>query len=241
MRTAITGLFLLGLAATSTLAVADEQPRRQINVQGQASQLVSPDQATLSISVEGRDKDADGAMSAAGSNAQSVVITLARYTDKNNIRALQTQVRSVVKGTDRSWRKDSGEPMEMLASRQIQVERLAIDKLPDVMRALAKQPLTRIDQVSPSVSNAREIEDEILLLAIDDAKARAERVAKRLGVELGLPISVHVQQNYAAQPKYAMRAVAMEAVAADAGGGYAATGENEIQAQVNISFELEAP
>ncbi len=241
MRTAFTGLLILGLATTSTLAMADEQARRQVNVQGQASRLVAPDQATLSISVEGRDSAADGAMKKAGGNAESVVITLARFVDKKNIRALQTQVRPVVKGTERSWRKDSGEPMEMLASRQIQVERLAIDKLPDVMRALAKQPLTRIDQINPTVSNAREIEDEILLLAIDDAKARAKRVADRLGVELGLPIAVHVQQNYAPQPKYAVRAMAMEAVSADAGGGYGATGENEIQAQVNISFELEAP
>ena len=241
MRTALTGLLILGLATTSPLASADEQPRRQVNVQGQASRLVAPDQASLSITVEGRNKDAEQAMAKAGQHAQSVVITLARYTDKANIRALQTQVRSVVKGTTRSWRNDSGEPMEMLASRQIQVERLNIENLPEVMEALAKQPLTRIDQVEPKVSNASEIEDEVLLLAIDDAQARAQRVAQRLSVKLGLPISVHVQQQYAPQPKYAMRAMAVESVAADAGGGYSAAGENEIRAQVNIAFELEAP
>lgn len=241
MRTALTGLLIFGLAATSSLASADEQPRRQISVQGQASRLVAPDQVNLNISVEGRDTQAERAMENAGEHAQSVVITLARHTDKSNIRALQTQVRAVVKGTSRSWRKDSGEPMEMLASRQIQVERLDIDSLPAVMRALSKQPLTSIEQVSPMVSNASEIEDEILLLAIDDAKARAQRVAQRLSVKLGLPISVHVQQQYAAQPKYAMRAMAAESVSADAGGGYSAAGENEIKAQVNITFELEAP
>ncbi|MGJ8669200.1 MAG: SIMPL domain-containing protein [Oceanococcus sp.] len=234
--------FRWALLAVSLLAVgpvwAEQQARRQIQIQGQASRMVTPDQAALQLTVEARAKQAGDAMNAAGSQAQAVVDTLAAFVDKNQIRALQTQVREVVKGTQRSWRRDSGEPVEMLASRQIQLQRLAIEKLPDVMRALAQHPLARVDNVTPSVSNAAEVEDDILMLAIDDGKARALRIAKRLGVNLGLPIAVNVQQHYAPQAKMAMRVMAIEA---DAGGGYEATGENEIRAQVSISFELEAP
>ena len=237
MRAALPSAFIALLFLGQSMAYADQLPRRQISVQGKASRLVAPDQATLSLRVEGRAKDADGAMTLAGEAAAAVVQTLQKFTDGKNIRALQTQVMQVVKGTDRSWRQDKGEPVEMLATRQIQVERLAIDKLPALMAALAKQPLARIDNVSPSVSNASAIEDEILLLAIDDAKARAQRMAKRLGVELGIPIDVNSQQNYSPAPKMMMRAMAMEA---DAGGGYESAGENEIRANVNISFEIEA-
>ncbi len=221
-------------------ASADEsQPRRHINVQGQASRLVAPDQASIHLSVEARAKQAGEAMNEAGSQAQAVVDTLVSFVAKTQIRALQTQVREVVKGTQRSWRRDSGEPMEMLASRQIQLQRLPIEKLPELMQALSRHPLARIDNINPSVSNAAQIEDEILMQAIDDGKARAARIAKQLGVELGLPISVNVHQHHAPQPKMAVRMMAMES--ADVGGGYEAAGENEIRAQVSLSFELEAP
>lgn len=220
-------------------AYADEQPRRQITVQGQASQLVAPDQATLNLTLEARAKQAGEAMNDVGVKTQAIVDTLQKFADQKQIRALQTQVREVVKGTQRSWRKDSGEPVEMLASRQIQLQRLSIDKLPELMHALSEHPLARVDNIQPVVSHADEVEDNILLLAIDDGKARAQRIAERLGVELGLPISVNVQQRYAPRPKSEMRVMAM--ASADAGGGYEATGENEIRAQVSITFELEAP
>lgn len=237
MKALILPIALLGLFCAS--AQAEDQPRRQISVEGQASRLVEPDQASLQLTVHGRGATPAEASGAAGDISAAVVRTLGEFVSKSHIRATQAQLRSVVKGTERGWRQDAGEPMEMLASRQITAERVPAARLPDVMNALAAHKLARIDDVNLSVSNADAIEDELLLAATDDAKTRAERIATRLGVAVGLPISVQVHSQFAPQPKMAMRAMAaMES--ADAGGGFEATGQNRIEARVHISFELVA-
>lgn len=239
MKHLILPVTLLSLTLTAMSAQAGEvQPRRQISVEGQASRLVEPDEARLHLTVHGRAAAPGEASVAAGEISAAVVKTLSEFVAKADIRATQTQLRSVVKGTERNWRQDAGEPMEMLASRDITVERIPAARLPDVMTALARHKLARINDVALSVSQADAIEDELLLAATDDAKARAERIAARLGVALGLPISVQVQRQFAAQPKMMVRAMSMEM--ADAGGGYDATGQNRIEARVHISFELTA-
>lgn len=229
-------LLLISSLLLVSPAYAEELPRREISVQGQASRVVAPDQVDVTLSVEGRAKDAGEAMNMAGEHSQGIIDAMLEFVTKRQLRALQTQVREVVRGTTRSWRRDSSEPMEVLASRQIRIQSVSIEMLPDMMRAMSQHTFTRIEQVLPKVSTAAKIEDEILLLAVDDAKQRATKVASRLGVTLGPPISVSVQNHYAPKPQLEMR---MMAVQADAGGGYDAIGENEIRAGVSIRFELE--
>jgi uncharacterized protein YggE len=241
-QTAILSAVLLVLSGPLALANDHDhdhdQSRRQLSVDGQASRSVTPDQANLSLSIQGRAPQSGKAMTLAGKAAQAVVATLTKFLDAQQVRASQTQVRSVVKGTDHQWRRDSSEAMEMLASRNIDAERIPVEKLAALMDALAAHKLATINQVTLRVSNAAEIENALSLLAIDDAKTRALNMAQRLNVGLGLPISVQSHQSQSPQPQYAMRAMAMEA---GAGGGYQATGENQITARVSIVFELEAP
>ncbi len=229
---------LLSLCAGVVAAHDIPQPR-QISVEGQAERLLEPDIARLSISVQGRASSPEGAMNQAGDNARTVIDALSKLTPARHLRATDTQLRQVVKGTERHWRRDSSEPMEMLATRNVQVERLDIDKLPEAMRALSRLPLARIDRVSTTFEKADEVVDELTLLALDDAKLRARQMAERLGVRLGLPLSVSSHGSAPAQPQFAVRALAMES--ADAGGGFEATGQERIEARVQVSFELEAP
>lgn len=239
MRQFVLLLALLGLNACHFAeAQLSQEARRQVSVSGQAKERVAPDQASIELSVEGRGATSEKALELAGAAAAAVTTALEKLIPAEQISATQTQLRRVVKGTNQSWIRERGDPTEMLASRQISAQRIPVAQLPALMRALAGEDLAQIQQVSLSVSKAREIEDQLLLLAIDDAKARAQRIATRLGVRLGPPISVDTQSAYAPQPKFAVRAMAMESQA-DAGGGFDNPGTQDIEAQVQISFELE--
>ncbi len=231
-------LALFGLCAGVASAHEFAQAR-QISVEGQAERLVEADVARISLSVQGRGATAEAAMSEAGANTADVIKAMSKLAGSKHLRATQTQMRQVVRGTERHWRRDSGEPVEMLATRTVQVERLDIDKLPEAMRALSRLPLARIDQVSTHYEKANELMDELSLLALDDAQQRARQMAQRLGVRLGLPLSVSSHGSSPPQPQFAVRALAMEK--ADAGGGFEATGQERIEARVQVSFELEAP
>lgn len=240
MRQCCQLILLCNLLLLSSLGLAAEvQPRRSLSVDGQAERLVSPDQAELSMTVQGRGPDAQAAMQRAGTQAAAVLKTLRGFIAANQIRATHTQVRSVVQGTERTWRQDGSEAMEMLASRDIVAQRIPVEQLPALMTALAGHALARVNQLALSVANASEIEAELSLLAIDDAKRRAQRIAQRLGVGLGLPITVELQRHSSPQPEFAGRAMTMKAAAA--GGGYEATGQDRISARVHIVFELTAP
>ncbi|MGB1556400.1 MAG: SIMPL domain-containing protein [Oceanococcaceae bacterium] len=229
---------ILGIALSACAQAAEMEPRH-IQVSGSAQQMVAPDQAQIHLQLEGRGKDAGAAMRQVGERTQRLLQTLEALVSQERIRALQTDVREVVEGTTRSWVRERGEPLEFLALRGVQIERLPLSQLPALMEALAKSPLARIDGVQTSYSQARQAEDALQLEALDDAKARAQRLAERAGVRLGLPLSISVHSRYEPQPKM-MRAEAYM-VAADssmAGGGYDAAGQERIEARVDVRYEL---
>ena len=239
------GLALGLLLAAALLALpfgapAHEGPeRRGISVSGHAVDRVAPDRASVMLGVEGRGETADQAMAQAGQRVAALLDALTPLLDAEQVRALGTDLRRVVKGTDRHWIRDRGDPVEMLARRRVQLERIEVAMLPRAMRCITQQPLASIDQVQTEVSNAREIEDRLQLEAIAEARARAQRLAQSLGVTLGPPIDVQVDSHYAPQPK-AMAADArmLMAESAESGAGYEQTGLETLEARVRLRFEL---
>lgn len=232
------GLFILlaGLGLSAAFA-SDAPPPRAISVSGSAEQLHSPDQARLRLTVDGRGKDAAFAMKQAGEKVVAILRALDDLLEPEQVRALSTNLRQVVEGTRRSWVQERGEPLEMLAEREMQIERVSIGDLPAIIDAVTKADLARLGAVTPVVSNAREIEDALQIEAVTDGRKRAQRIASELGVKLGLPLSVDVDNVYRPQARV-MEAATFKAVAADAGAGYDNAGQQTIRATVRLRFEL---
>lgn len=237
-------VLMLGTSAMWTAPVRAEPgvETRSISVSGEATRLVAPNQVSLRLAVEGRGENAAQAMEQAGKRVADLLKRLREHTDPEQIRALDTQLVEVVKGTTRRWVKDRGEPLEMLATRSVHVDRIIIGRLPAMISDISGADLARVENVTAKVSNAREIETALQLEAADDAREQARALAARLGVELGLPLQVDVQSQYRPQPRayVAMEAKAMMASDA-AGAGYAEAGEQELSARVQIRFELLPP
>ncbi len=232
-------ILALGLMLPAVGAQAADRPEpRSISVSGAASRLVAPDQASFRLSVEGRGKTSGVALEQAGERVGAVLKALRGLVAADQIRALNTDLRKVVEGTDRSWVRDRGEPVEMLATRVIQVERLPIASLGAVMDAVAVEPLARVEAITPVVSTAREIEDELQIEAAEDARTRARKLAAALGVELGLPLQVDVNSQQRVQPRAMMAMEASMVKVGSAGVGYEQGGQQEISAELRIRFEL---
>lgn len=218
----------------------DAHDRRQLNVHGQAHRLIAPDVAEISLRLQARAPDSATALNAAGEQVRQLHKALRRLLKPEQIRSTDVQLRAVVKGTQRSWRRDSSEAMEMLATRQLTLQRITLDELPEVMNTLAKQQPAQINHVRTLIKDAEQIRDELMLLAIDDARSRAQRMAARLDMRLGLPISVQPQQH-GPMPVYAATRSLKLAEADNAGAGLDSPGQQRLEARVQIVFELEAP
>lgn len=245
MRRALATAIVLSLfwAATPVLAQSPVPETRAISVSGAAIRRVVPDQVEFRIAVDGRGATAEEALSRAGKKVAEALRALRSLTEPEQIQALDTQLREVVEGTNRTWVRDRGEPLEMLATRTLRVERMPMAQLGAAVAALAKGDLARLEQITPVVSAARSIENELQLEAADDARSRARALAERLGVELGLPLSVDVHDNHRPQPRTMAMADGMmlKAQAASVEAGYDNAGEQEIEARVRIRFELLPP
>lgn len=232
-------LMSLGVVLPLGAAQASDAPDpRSISVSGSATRLVAPDQVSFRLSVEGRGTTSGAALEQAGERVGSVLKALRPLVSPEQIRALNTDLRKVVQGTDRAWVRDRGEAVEMLATRVIQVERLPIGSLGDVMDAVATEPLARVDTVTPEVSTARKIEDELQIEAAEDARSRAQKLAAALGVTLGLPLQVDVNNYQRPQPRAMVGMEASMIKVGSAGVGYDQGGQQEIKADLRIRFEL---
>lgn len=232
----------LGTALLISQAQADDSHfHRQLSVHGEAERQLAPDRAEVQLSIEARAADTATAMNEAGRKVQALHDALRNRLKPEQIRSTDLQLRAVVRGTLRSWRRDSSEPMEMLASRQLTLQDIALNQLPELMNTLARQPLASIGQVRTLVANARAHQDELMLLAIDDARKRAQAMARRLGMQLGPPLSVHPQEDGPRpRPVFAARQLKMAEVDM-AGAGMDQAGQQTLTARVQITFELELP
>lgn len=231
-------LFVLFGFALGNAQAAEAPEPRAISVSGSAVRLVAPDQVGFRLMVEGRGETAKQALEQAGKRVGTVLRALGPRVEPEQIKALNTDLRKVVKDTDRSWVRDRGEPQEMLATRTLQIQRVPIARLAEIMDAIAAEPLARVNSVTPVVSTARKIEDELQIEAAEDARQRAQKLATALGVNLGLPLQVDVSNVQRPQPQMMRSMEASMMKVGTAGSGYDKAGQEEIRAQLRIRFEL---
>ena len=102
------------------------------------------------------------------------------------------------------------------------------------MKGLLETGINRINSVTFSSSEMKKLESEARVKAIMDAKQKAMEYASALGQNIGK--AVHITEfNNVSTPMPVLRSMAMEG---DSKMQTMAPGEMEINAQVNVSFEL---
>lgn len=124
------------------------------------------------------------------------------------------------------------------ASQTVEVKVRDIDTVGDLLTGLGTNGVTEISGPNFSIENEDGLKDEARAMAIDKARAKAEKLAKDLGVDLVRVINFQESGNgyYPMMYDKAMNTSAMAGAPESAPS--IPTGENKINVNVTISYEI---
>ncbi|HEX8563328.1 MAG TPA: SIMPL domain-containing protein [Flavobacterium sp.] len=226
----------LALAALTLLfaagATAQEmKPMPFINVSGEGKVKVTPDQATISVTVETKGNNAADVKKQNDAAVEKVVQFLKKNLPKEDV---QTQRVALNPQYDYDKKK-----YNYMASQTIEILLKNLDRYDMIMAGLIDSGINRINKVEFQSSKLEMHQSEARKLAIKDAKAKAEDYVSVLGQRVGKAFTINDNtQVYYPQPMYMAE---MKANAADGGEvrETVAIGEINITANVTASFVLE--
>jgi uncharacterized protein YggE len=231
-----------------------------IEVTGQGSVVVIPDQFSLTLTINERgrvssklkalvDKKSNAVISAArGFGVKDVNIVSARVNlriieEKASIQVQGVELRKVKQGSvfidgqelsqQVSQTNTQKKPLFEL-SRQITVNFNKVDKYDGFLAQIIKINVSHISSLTMSVKERDEFYQQALLQAIDHAKTKAKRMATQAGSGLGKLILVKELSSNSYRPMYA------EAIMSDSSGNSHSSkiGSQTIIARVLVKYHL---
>lgn len=204
----------------------------QINVNGEGKVKITPDQVSISATVETK-----------GTNAKDVkkqndekIDAVLKFIKKMNIPASDYRTKQVSLNPQYDYDKKK---TNYNAVQTVEILLKDLSKYDELMEGLVTQGINRLGNVTFESSKLIQHQSEARKLAIKDAKSKAEDYVSVLGQKIGKAITISDNsQIYNPQPMYA--SMRMEK-ASDAGASNEtlAIGEIEITANVSVSFILD--
>jgi uncharacterized protein YggE len=225
-------LLILGILFI-TMSYSQEQKQvPMINVSGEGKIKVTPDQASISVSIESKGTKASDVKEENDKKMNAILKFIKKATLAKE--DFQTQRVSLQPNYDYEKKKHN-----YIATQSLQIVLKDLSKYDELMEGLVNEGINRIDNVEFKSSKMVQLQSDARKLAVKEAKAKAEDFVSVLGQKVGKAILISDNsQSYNPQPRmYAMRSMAMDG--AEAPRETLAVGEIEITANVSVSFILE--
>lgn len=240
-------LYPLALALAMSAAVpfaqaqmpAEQPPHRHVAVSGQGEIAVLPDRARVRLGVTQLNAD----LAAAESKVNSVVRAFLTEARSLGIKDEQINTTGVSIQPEYVWdeKERNNRLVGYRVSREIDVLVQDLNRLGDVVLRATKAGVNQVQPPQLESSKAREVQQQALVKASQDAQARAKLLAETLGMKLGAVHSISASES-GPQPPMPKMVMAMRS---DAGSGNAEMGINagelRYSASVNAEFELIGP
>ncbi len=207
---------------------------RMITVQGQAHRDMVPDMASIDVTVESKNREAATAKKEMDAKLEKLYALSAKMgIDK---KYLKTNYALLQPSYIYNEGKQIFEHYHALTAVKITIKDMS--KTGELMQALVGAGFDNMGGLQYSVDDEQSATQEVMLEALDNARAKAEKMASRMNEKLGrvLQISEGSAQHDRPQP-IMMRAAKAEGFAADAAMAPPA-GEQRINATATVSFEL---
>lgn len=225
------------LGAPAAFADDDDFPRT-ISVGGTGTIDATPDIARLTLAVQRRDASMQVARDA------TVKVTNAFLALCRKLGIKDAKVRSSGLTIHPEYRWDPKENQQIFTGyfvqRQLEVELDDLDKLGEVMEGAINAGVNEVSPPQLDSSKRKELSRDALAAAAVDARANAERIAASLGVKVGAVRTLTA--GGAAPPPMPMKAMRVQAMAADAGAAESySPGEIGFESRVEATFDLIAP
>lgn len=221
-------LLILVLPVNIAFAYSDVP---QVSVLGQAEKQVVPDEIRWLLTVR-----TEGATTTevAKDHVRDVSAVLSMLTELGQ---QEEHVSTTNMQLSEHWvyRNNSRKKQGYFASTSIRFVSNSFDDYVDYWTRLAAFKTVSVSSVVFGVSKRKEIEEEVKVLAIENARKKARQFAAALGAEIKAPLLIEElgdQNSFSARP---VRAALMES---DGGQAPVSPGTQMIQAQVKVVFSL---
>ncbi|MBX2849059.1 MAG: SIMPL domain-containing protein [Acidiferrobacterales bacterium] len=205
-----------------------------INVTGTGEVDKEPDQATLNISISAQESTLLAAKQVADQRYSTVLeqIKSAGIDDKD-IKATRINAQPQYE-----WGNNKRVYKGERVSRSLQVTINDLDKVSELMQAIVESGVSTIDGINTGFKDPDILEQEALGIAAQDARSKAEFLAKSLGRELGEAYMISEQNFTPAIHQPSVQMARGSAAFESAPAPEEMFGTQTIKATINVSFNL---
>ena len=226
-------LFLsLAVIFAIALNAQETKPVPLVNVAGVGKVKVTPDQVSITVSVESKGVKATDVKKQNDTKIDAVI----KYIKKMNIDVKDFQTQRVYLNDEYDYAKKKH---NYVATQTIQILLRNLSVYDELMEGLVDQGINNISNVEFKSSKIEEHKSEARKLAIKDAKLKAEDYVSVLNQKVGKAFTItdNSQVYYPIQRKYEMSAMAMDAALPQK--ETLAIGELDVVVNVSVSFLLD--
>ena len=169
--------FLMLMITTSTTFAAEEKIPT-LSVSGEGVVEVAPDRATISVGVVTQDRDASRAQAANAKAAQDIINSIVSLgVERKNIHTSDYNFRPTYRQEENRRNEING----YVVNNTIYIMLDNLNLVGKVIDTALSNGANNINSLDFGIKNRKKLQDEALVLAIRDARQRAELVARELG------------------------------------------------------------
>lgn len=173
-------------------AVATPLPAQpHVYVEGSAEIEVEPDTMTFTLSIQKVDLDLAKAKADVDARSRLLIDTVKKF----GIKAEDVATTALNIRPEYEYRDNQRVLTGNNVSRQVDITLRDLKKYPDMMKAMVDAKISETINTNLTVADKKAVEEQAQTAAMKDARARAERLVKSQGREVGDPWSISEFNN----------------------------------------------
>jgi len=185
-------LLTFTLVAFSPLLMATPLPTQpHVYVEGSAEIEVEPDMMTFTLSIQTVDIDLAKAKADVDARSRLLIDACKKFDIKaDDIATTALNIRP-----EYEYKENQRVLTGNNVSRQVDIKLRDLKKYPEMMKALVDAKISETINTNLTLADKKAVEEKVQTAAMDDAKARAGRLAKSQGKAVGDPWSISEFNN----------------------------------------------
>ena len=215
----------VGVSATNT-----------ITINGQGEVFAKPDIAAFTVTVREENKDQAKAQKALAEKINKIM----DFLRKEGIAEKDIRTSYYNLSPRYEWEKSKRIFKGYVAEQSLRIKVRDTDKAPKILGAMSNFGASNVSTLSFEIDDKDKLKEEARAKAIQDAKAKAKRLAEELGVDLVRVVGFS-ENAFSGAPRPVYRMAKMLDGAVESAPDYEAElplGENKIISNVSIEFEI---